>query len=100
MRLWGSVLWRRGADLDYYISAAGGYARLADRGATSVRYANGEVRTKSRFLFVSESPKPDPGAEVFVPVKDPTDKVDKVALFGAVAQILASTVAIIVVVTR
>ena len=30
----GSVLWKRGAGLGYYISAAGGYSQLADEGAT------------------------------------------------------------------
>jgi hypothetical protein len=38
---------------------------------------------------------------VFVPAEDPAARrTDYVALFGALAQILASTVAIIVVVTR
>jgi hypothetical protein len=38
---------------------------------------------------------------VFVPAEDPSARrTDYVALFGALAQILASTVAIIVVVTR
>jgi protein involved in polysaccharide export with SLBB domain len=97
----GSVLYRRGAGLDYYLSAAGGFNRVADKGAVSVRFANGEVRTKSRFLFVSTSPSPGPGSEVVVPAKDPNEpRTDKVALFGAIAQILASTVAIIVVATR
>jgi protein involved in polysaccharide export with SLBB domain len=97
----GSVLFRRGAGLDYYLSAAGGFNRLADKGAVSVRFANGEVRSKSRFLFVSTSPTPGPGSEVVVPAKDPNEpRTDKVALFGAIAQILASTVAIIVVATR
>jgi protein involved in polysaccharide export with SLBB domain len=96
----GNVLYRRGAGLDYYLSAAGGFARNADEGRVSVRFANGEVRTRSKWLFFSKSPAPGPGAEVFVPFKDPTDKTDYVALFGSIAQILASTVAIIVVVTR
>jgi protein involved in polysaccharide export with SLBB domain len=96
----GSVLWRRGAGLDYYISAAGGFGPLAVKGRVSVRYANGEVRTKSKFLFVSSSPTPGPGSEVFVPARDPTDKTDWVSIAGSFAQILASTVAIIVVVTR
>jgi hypothetical protein len=79
----------------------GGFNRLADKGAVSVRFANGEVRSKSRFLFVSTSPSPGPGSEVVVPAKDPNEpRTDKVALFGAIAQILASTVAIIVVATR
>lgn len=97
----GSVLYRRGAGLDYYLSAAGGFSRVADKGGVSVRFANGEVRTKSRWLFVSTSPTPGPGSEVFVPAKDPNEpRTDMVALVGAIAQILASTVAIIVVATR
>src|ERR1700694_5895783 len=97
----GSVLYRRGAGLDYYLSAAGGFSRLADKGAVSVRFANGEARTKSKFLFVSSAPSPGPGSEGFVPFKDPNEpRTDKVALFGAIAQILASTVAIIVVARR
>jgi len=90
----GSVLWKRGEGLGYYIDAAGGFSYLADKGRVSVRFANGEIRTKKG------GPKPGPGSEVFVPVKDTTARTNYVALFGAIAQILASTVAIIVVVTR
>jgi len=97
----GSVLYRKNAPLDYYLSAAGGFTRLAVKGQVSVRYANGEVRTRSSGLLTSNNPKPGPGSEVMVPAKDPAEpKTDMVALFGAIAQILASTVAIIVVVTQ
>jgi len=66
-----------------------------------VRYANGEVRTKhKKLVFFTSSPTPAPGSEVYVPVKDLSHPTDYVALFGAIAQILASTVAIIVVATR
>jgi len=96
----GSVLWRRGADLGYYLSAAGGFAQRADKGAVSVRFANGEVRTRGHGLFHSD-PKPGPGSEVVVPAEDPTaHKTDSVALLGAIAQILASAVTIAVVVTK
>jgi len=96
----GSVLWRQGANLSYYVSAAGGYSQLAQKGQVSVRFANGEVRTRRGGLFGSD-PTPGPGSEVFVPAEDPNaKKTDYVSLFGAIAQILASTVAIIVVVTR
>jgi protein involved in polysaccharide export with SLBB domain len=96
----GSVLWRRGADLNYYLSAAGGFAQRADKGAVSVRFANGEVRTKGHGIFHGD-PKPGPGSEVFVPAEDPTaHKTDYVALFGAIAQILASAVTIAVVATK
>ncbi len=97
----GSVLYRQGAQLDYYLSAAGGFTRLAVKGQVSVRYANGEVRTRNSGILFSNNPKPGPGSEVVVPSKDPNEpKTDMVALFGAIAQILASTVAIIVVVTQ
>ncbi len=97
----GSVLWQRDRDLAYYVSAAGGFAQQANKGAVSVRYANGEVRTRHRTLFGTSNPKAGPGSEVFVPAKDPNaPHTDYVALFGGIAQILASTVAIIVVVTR
>src|SRR3989441_7439074 len=97
----GSVLFRRGASLDYYLSAAGGFTRAAEEGQVSVRYANGEVRTRRRSLFFSSNPAPGPGSEVLVPFKDPNaPHTDTVALVGAIAQILASTVAIIVVARR
>jgi protein involved in polysaccharide export with SLBB domain len=97
----GSVLWQQGKDLDYYISAAGGFAQLANKGAVSVRYANGEVKTRHHTFFGTSNPRPGPGSVVSVPAKDPSaPRTDYVALFGAIAQILASSVAIIVVVTK
>ena len=97
----GSMLWRRGADLGYYISAAGGFAPQAQKGQVSVRFANGEIRTRRLSLFASSNPTPGPGSEVFVPTADPNAKrTDYVSLVGGLAQIVASTVAIIVVLRR
>ncbi len=96
----GSVLWRQGRNLEYYLDGAGGFTYRADKGRVSVKYANGEVRTRRRTIFGASDPKPGPGSEVFVPVRDTTEKTNYVALAGAVAQILASTVAIIVVLRR
>jgi len=93
----GSVLWQQGRGLEYYISAAGGFAHTADKGKVSVRYANGQVRTRHRALLVSSNPKPGPGSEVFVPVRDTTQHTNYVQLVGGIAQIIASTIAIIVV---
>src|SRR6266550_1749369 len=92
-----SLLWRRGADLDYYISSAGGLAANADGGRVSVRYANGDARTRRKWLFVSSKPTPGPGSEVSVPTKPPSEKVSTVALMGAIASILTSLVAIVAV---
>src|SRR6266550_879135 len=93
----GSLLWRRGADLDYYISAAGGLAANADGGRVRVRYANGDARTRRKWLFVSSKPTPGPGSEVFVPTKPTGEGTNPVALLGGIAQILSSVVAIVVV---
>ena len=84
----------------YYVDAAGGFAYTADKGRTSVRNADGEVETRHKFLFIRSDPRPGPGGEVTVPVKDTSNPTNKAALFGAIAQILASTVAIIVVATK
>ncbi len=93
-------MYRRGAKLDYYLSAAGGFTRSAERHQVSVWYANGAVRTPGGGLFRS-NPTPGPGSEILVPFKDPNaPRTDTVALFGAIAQILASTVAIIVIAKR
>ena len=97
----GSVLYRKGADLGYYLSGAGGFTRMAEKGQVSVHYANGEVRTRRSGFLSSYNPVPGPGSEVVVPGKDPNaPKTDKVAMAGAIAQILASMVAIIVVATN
>ena len=96
----GSLLWRRGADLDYYISAAGGLAATADGGRVSVRFANGDARTRRKWLFISSKPTPGPGSEVFVPTKAPGERTNLVALLGGIAQILTSVVTIIVVTRR
>ena len=97
----GSVLYRKGAGLEYYLSGAGGFTRAAEKGQVSVHYANGEVRTRRRSLLFSSNPAPGPGSEVMVPFKDPNaPHTDTVALFAAIAQILASTVAILVVAKR
>ncbi len=64
----------------------------------NVRYANGDVRTKRKSLFFSSSPKPGPGSEVFVPVRDTTQGTNYVQLFGSIAQIIASTVTAIYVI--
>jgi protein involved in polysaccharide export with SLBB domain len=96
----GSVLYRQGKGLGYYVDAAGGTTRLAVGGRASVRQANGEVQTRGRFLFWRNDPEPGPGAEVLVPARDPADKTDWVAITGGLAQILGSMVAIIVVVSK
>jgi len=92
----GSVLWQQGKDLEYYLGAAGGFSYRADKGRVSVKYANGEVRSRRRSIFVASDPKPGPGSEVFVPVKDTTRTTNWTSVASAVAGIVSSTIAIVV----
>ncbi len=96
-----SVAFVPGKDVDYYVGASGGYTRLADRGRAFVRQANGKVESvKRRFLLPDGEPRPEPGATVIVPFRDPADKKNVLGVLSAIVQILASTVAIIVVARR
>jgi protein involved in polysaccharide export with SLBB domain len=97
----GSVLWKAGEGVDYYVDGAGGYAANAAKGRVSVRYANGETRTRRRGLLGTRDPRPGPGSEVFVPAKDPAaGRTDYVGLLGTFAQVLSSMVAMVVVLSR
>jgi protein involved in polysaccharide export with SLBB domain len=94
----GSVLWKQGAELDYYLDGVGGVTYQGDKGRVSVKYANGDVRTRRKTVFFSSTPRPGPGSEVFVPVRDTTARVNVVQLFTSIVQIVASTVTAIYVI--
>jgi protein involved in polysaccharide export with SLBB domain len=96
----GSVLWQQGRSLEFYVSAAGGLSATADKGRVSVKYANGEVRTRRRSLFVTSDPKPGPGSEVFVPTRAAGPTTSWVTIASAVTGILSSTLALVVLVKQ
>jgi protein involved in polysaccharide export with SLBB domain len=96
----GSVLWQKGGSLEYYVNAAGGFSYKADKGKVSVKYANGAVRTKRKSLFVTSDPKPGPGSEVFVPTKETVQPTNWVVVITTVTSLLASTLAILVLVKQ
>lgn len=97
-----SVTYVPGKNLEYYIAAAGGLNRKADKNRSYVTQPNGKVESiVRRWWFAGDTrPKPLAGAAVFVPERDPLDKKDWVGLAGSIAQILASLTAIVVVVVR
>lgn len=69
------VLYEPGRGLDYYINRAGGFTKYADRDRITVRYADGERQTVTRFLKVVQR-KPDvlPGSTIYVPEKPPSER--------------------------
>ncbi|MDO8665499.1 MAG: SLBB domain-containing protein [Gemmatimonadales bacterium] len=88
-----TVAYRPRAGVSYYVDAAGGFARRADRKRTYVVQPNGAVTRPNR--------RPEPGARVVVPLV-PADeqKTDWAGILSAVATILTSTLTIVLVVQR
>lgn len=96
-----SVQFREGEPLSYYIANAGGYTRAADKGRVSVRYANGSADiTRRQLLFFRSNPDVGPGAVITVPERSTEDRLDVTAFMTSMAQIVASTATIIVILTR
>jgi protein involved in polysaccharide export with SLBB domain len=92
-----SVSFVQGKGLDYYVESAGGYARLADKGRTYVTQPDGHLESvKRRVILADGRPTPLPGAVVTVPARDPNEKKDLPGIFGAVAQVVAGAVTVIV----
>jgi protein involved in polysaccharide export with SLBB domain len=92
-----AVAYVPGADINFYIRAAGGPAQNADLGRAYVTQSSGKVEsTNRRRLRPDAVPEPRPGSRVFVPERPAGAGRDFVAAAGAVAQILASLVAITV----
>lgn len=98
----GAVAYRPGRNLDYYVRAAGGYSKTGDKNRAWVVQPNGGKQSViRRTLLADTSPEPRPGAEVFVPERDPGQiGTPIVAILGAAAQVLASLVTIIVVASQ
>jgi polysaccharide biosynthesis/export protein len=97
-----SVTFIEGRGMEYYISAAGGYSRKADKNRSYVTQPSGKVQSvHSRFWFVPDSrPTPAAGAAIFVPERDPADKRDWLATASALAQIIAGLATTVLVVNN
>ncbi len=97
-----AVAYNPGKNTDYYVNAAGGFRRDADKSRTYVVQPSGQHESvKGRFFFADDKPKPKAGAHVVVPTKDPaTTSTDLGRVFTPIAQVLASLVTLVVLVTR
>lgn len=93
-----TVLYREDEGLDYYVENAGGYRNDADKGRLSVRYANGQARTRTKFLLWSSYPTPGPGSTIMVPEKDPADRLDTRGLITDLAAVTGSLTTVVLVI--
>jgi protein involved in polysaccharide export with SLBB domain len=80
-----------GADLKYYVRAAGGPGARADMKRAYVTQPNGKVESMHvRALLPDGVPEPRPGSVVFVPEKDPRIGTPDNTALVIVSQIVAS----------
>jgi hypothetical protein len=87
-----------GKNLDYYVRAAGGPAHKADTKRVYVKQANGKVESvKRRFMLPDDVPVPGPGAEVYVPEREPDAKSNLMDRLPVLASILASLATVVLV---
>jgi protein involved in polysaccharide export with SLBB domain len=87
-----SVTYVRGRGTGYYVTAAGGYTRDADKKRTYVQQPNGLIRSRDR--------DPEPGATVLVPIRERGSGLSWIPLLATLASILASTASVVIAVAR
>lgn len=96
-----SVLFEKGKGMDYYIKAAGGYIKLADRENVTVRLANGKPIAQKRFLFWKYLPDDiTAGSSIYVPVLDEDEKIDWSGAIRDAAAILSSVATLILIMNQ
>jgi protein involved in polysaccharide export with SLBB domain len=96
-----AVAYIRGKGIDYYIGAAGGPTPDADEDHAFVIQPSGKLETVKNHLFLPDRmPKPRPGSIVTVPESNGRQEESILPLLSGLVQIIGSTVAILVAVTR
>ena len=81
------VQYDRGLSLKEYVSKSGGFSEGAEKNKIYVAYANGDIKTIKRFLFIKRYPKLTPGAVIFIPKKNIKEKMSTAELLGITTSI-------------
>ncbi|MDB4888436.1 MAG: polysaccharide export protein [Gemmatimonadetes bacterium] len=90
-----------GADINYYVHAAGGASRLAEPSRAYVTQADGSVESiVVRLLLPDVIPVPKPGSVVVVTEKDATDHTDNLQRLAVLAQVIGALATLVVVARR
>jgi polysaccharide biosynthesis/export protein len=96
-----AVAYVRGANLDYYLRAAGGPNRTGDASRAYVTNASGRVETvRRRTMRPDAVPTPGPGSRVVVPERPPNDGASWSRNLPVVASIIGSLVTLAAVLVR
>ena len=81
------VQYKKELSLKEYIFKSGGFSESAEKNKIYVAYANGDVKTTKRFLYIKRYPKLAPGAVIFVPEKSLKEKMSTAELMGITTSI-------------
>ena len=76
------VQFKEDQSLKAYVAKSGGFAETAKKTKIYVSYANGDIKTTKRFLFIKRYPKLAPGATIFVPAKPVKEKMSTAEIMG------------------
>lgn len=96
-----AVAYVRGANVDYYIRAAGGPNRAADLKRAYVTQASGKVESVQRRTMLPDGvPTPGPGSKVVVPERAPNEGSALSRNLPVIASIVGSLVTIVAVLAR
>ena len=88
----GIVEFKKGRGINYYINAAGGYSRSADRNGVIIIYANGIVKPKN---FIS-NPRVTDGSTIMVIEKEPTEPFNITQFATNWTSIISSVITVVV----
>lgn len=77
-----TTIYNQSRGFKYYISQGGGFSNKSLKGRSYVIYANGSVKSTSKFFFFNNYPTVEPGAELFVPKRDENKKLSTQELLG------------------
>jgi protein involved in polysaccharide export with SLBB domain len=95
-----SVPYVSGADLEYYVYAAGGPTEKGNAGKAFVTQPNGKVEARRGRLFLASTPKPQPGSTITVPEVTEVRRFDPAAVLATTTSILTSLLAAVAILKR
>lgn len=83
------IRYEKSKSLKEYINNSGGFSEKAKKRKTYVVYANGDVKSTKRFLWIKNYPKIEPGAIILVPKSEPKKKVTLAEFVGLSSALLS-----------
>jgi protein involved in polysaccharide export with SLBB domain len=94
-----NIVYESGKGVLSYINESGSFTYNAKKKAVYVQYANGSIKSASGFLFFRTYPRVKPGAEIFVPKKQPREPLGTQA-FIAISSTIVSLAVVVVALFR